>query len=415
MLNPTEHQLKSIEFIINSITTGKKIIGFIAPGGCGKTFSLKHVANDPRLSDTDITFTATTNKAASVMKKEGLKGSKTLHSAISTHIPTQMFKELTLIYELNSVGKSPEITDLVKEFLIGINVKESKLFDYKNEKILLAENKIDSFDDRVFSHYTTSDYKGGVVFIDEASMLPSKCQYNNERKMKAIGLDAVQKVFDTVVLVGDDSQLPPINGSSSFEGIEKTTLTKNMRAEDGLLRLLDCARKGDNLSNFSPKEGENVTVVASLSKGYYDMKSLIENDVVHIVYKNKTRKLITKMIRGDLSCEPTENEPIVYKGANIDEPDDCISRNEVGKFNGVIGEWDNHKQSVSGRNFDEYGEGFTYLQYGYAITAHCAQGSSYDHVIVHLDDIPHFIDKETKRQWVYTAVSRARKGVVIVF
>ena len=415
-METTQEQAKAIDFLVKSIINKKDVVGFIAPGGCGKTFSLKHLAVDPRLNDIDVTFTATTNKAASVMKMEGIGKAMTLHSAISSHIPTEAFAEAIICYEVYNESKHKRpFGDKLIDFLKDIGVKEKDFYSYRNEKELIAENDVDSFDDRVFSHYAIGEYKGGAVFIDEASMLPTASQYNRDRKLKAIGLDSAQKVFDTVILVGDDSQLPPINGKSSFQDIEKAVLTKNLRAEDGLLRVLDYARKGGNLAHFTPIEGEKVKVLPSLSNEYFKMEDLIKNKVTHIVYRNATRKQITKRIRGDLTSQPIEGEPIVYKGANIDEENDSISKNETGVFNGVIGVWENHKQSVDGRNFDEYGDGFTYLQYGYAITAHTSQGSSFDYVIVHLGDIPHFIDKETKRKWIYTAISRARKGVVIVY
>lgn len=423
MLPASDGQQNSIDFLVEAVLEKKPVVGFVAPGGCGKTFSLKHFACDPRLSGIDITFTATTNKAAAVMKKEGVKGAITLHAAISKHVPTNMFKSVIEMYALHK--KEPELIQSipsdVSEFLEEMEVPEKDFFSYKNEKELIAENGIGAFDDRVFSHYVTENYKGGVCSIDEASMLPTKSQYQKDEgkdgfpKMKAIGLDAVLKVYDTVILVGDDSQLPPINGNSSFDELEKTTLTENFRSDKGLLRLLDYARAGNNLANFEPQEGENVRIVASVGEEYFEREKLIENKVTHIVYKNKTRKDITKQIRAGLSCEPELNEPIVYKGANIDDPNSSISKNETGFFNGMMGEWENHTQTVQGRNFDEYGTGFTYLQYAYAITAHTSQGSSFDYVIVHLDDIPHFIDAETKRKWAYTAVSRARKGIVIVY
>jgi len=416
-------QQDSIDFLVDAVLDKKKCVGFIAPGGCGKTFSLKHFAKDPRLSGIDITFTATTNKAAAVMKKEGVKGAKTLHAAISKHVSTPMYTNMAAMFKLRD--KEPDAVQTfyndVADFLKEIEVKQEDFFKYKNERELIAENRIDAFDDRIFSHYVTEDYKGGVCSIDESSMLPTKSQYKKDEgkdgflKMKTIGLDSVLKVFDTVILVGDDSQLPPINGTSSFEDIEKTTLTENFRSDKGLLRLLEYAREGKNLANFIPEKGENVRIVASVGSEYFVREQLIENSVTHIVYRNKTRKEITKQIRVGLTSDPELNEPIVYKGANIDEPNDSISKNETGFFNGMMGEWENHSQVVQGRNFDEYGTGFTYLQYAYAITAHTSQGSSFDYVVVHVDDIPHFIDAETKRKWIYTAVSRARKGIVVVY
>lgn len=423
LLPLSNSQSESIDEIVGWIENREPVVGFIAPGGCGKTFSLKHIAKDSRLAGTSITFTATTNKAASVMKAEGLKNAKTLHAAISKHVSTRMYLNMESLFKTKD--KNPDLVQEfprdVNDFLEEIGVKQEDFFDYKNEKELIAENGVDAYDDRVFSHYATADYEGGVCFLDEASMLPTKSQYQKDKgpdgklKMKAIGLDAVCRVYDTVVLVGDDSQLPPINGSSSFEDIPKTTLTENFRADKGLLRILDYVRNGGNVADFVPEKGENVRVVASIGPEYFIREDLIENKVTHIVYKNKTRKEITKQVRGELSADPVQFEPIVYKGANIDTPNDSISKNETGIFNGVMGEWDNHHQVVQGRHFDEYGTGFTYLQYAYAITAHTAQGSSFDYVVVHNDDVPHFIDRDTKRKWLYTALSRARKGIVVVY
>lgn len=412
----TSGQEKSVEFIVKSIKNKEKVIAFIAPGGSGKTFSLKRIQNDPRLNNYELNFTATTNKAAFVMKEEGIEEAKTLHSAISKHIPTKAYAEVAMLYLQKQESKIElRISDVAKEFLSNIRVKEEDFYKYKNEKELISENGISAFDPLVFSHYVTGEYEGGVLFVDESSMLPSKGQYDNDGNLKSIGLNNAQKVFDTIVLVGDDSQLPPINGKSSFEGIPATRLTENLRAEKGLVRFLDYVREGGNPANFEPIDGESVKVLPSLNEQYFDREALIKNKVVHIVYRNNTRKEVTKLTRKELPSQPIEGEPIVYKGANINEPEDSISKNETGFFNGVLGEWANHKQMVNGRSFDEYGDGFTYLQYGYAITAHTSQGSSFDYVVVHVCDIPHFIDKETRRKWIYTATSRARKGIVIVY
>lgn len=414
-MQPTEEQLSAIDFIVNSILNKKDVIGFVAPGGCGKTFSLNKISKDERLKGIEISFTATTNKAVVAMKGEGIPSPKTLHSAVCKHVPTFMFMQIINWYEIKN--KENKISKLPNEalcFLNEQNLKPEDLEKYKNEKVFLAENKIDPYDDRIFSHYAISEHKGGAIFIDESSMLPTESQYKDD-KIKVIGLDVIKEIYDTVVLVGDDSQLPPINGKSSFDGIEKVTLTKNHRSDNGLLRILSYARAGEKIINFEPKIGENIKILPYLDDSYFDREKIIENKVAHIVYKNNTRKSITVKIRRGLSQEPVIDEPIVYKGANIDNPYDKIAKNETGYFNGFVGVWENHKQSISGRNFDEYNDGFTYLQYGYAITAHTAQGSSFDYVVVHLYDIPGFIDKETKRKWIYTAVSRARKGIVIAY
>ena len=81
-------------------------------------------------------------------------------------------------------------------------------------------------------------FQNTVFFVDEASMLPTKSLYEKDiddnLKLQAIGLDCLTKVYDTVVLTGDDSQLPPIKGTSSFKGTPIYHLTKNYRSNTDL-------------------------------------------------------------------------------------------------------------------------------------------------------------------------------------
>jgi len=306
-----------------------------------------------------------------------------------------------------------KLLDETLRFLADNDINESSLSsNYSNVDDFFRDLKIDSYDPVIFSHYATSGYTGGVCIVDESSMLPSKSIYK-DKKLQTIGLDIIKKVYDTVVLVGDDYQLPPINGKSSFEGIESYHLTENHRAEKDLLRLLDYARKGKSVELFVPEKGENIRIYRQFPEKHY--KESLKHNIVHIVYKNVTRREITRKIRGGDSF-PKEDEPIVYYGKNINDPGDTIAKNEIGRFVDGMGEWDNHNEYIDFSLFDEYPSDKSYskYRYGYVLTAHSAQGSSFDHVVVHTGDIPSFIDVATQVKWVYTACSRARKSVTIV-
>ena len=50
------------------------------------------------------------------------------------------------------------------------------------------------------------------------------------------------------------------------------------------------------------------------------------------------------------------------------------------------------------------------FEFAYAVTCHKAQGSEFDRVVV-IDESNLF---ENGRQWLYTAITRAKKGLVIV-
>ncbi|MBT6049359.1 MAG: AAA family ATPase [Candidatus Scalindua sp.] len=418
LTSPSIEQQNAIDAIVSCILDKKPALAFIAPAGCGKTFCLKHIAEDERLEEIPMTFTATTNKAAGIIK-EDLPTAMTLHKAISLYVATELSDEMDKFYDSKMLRGAEETVPekIILDFLseIGVSVKSFKK-ESSTEKFL-GNNKISSYDHRIFDRYVTGEYQGGVCFIDESSMLPTKGQVDDQGKLKAIGLNNAMKVFDTVVLVGDDSQLPPINGTSSFEGLDTFRLTENHRSDQSLLRLLDYARNGQPLEMFVPREDEKTIRVYQeylVPDSMYDMDTMIEHNITHIVYRNATRKSITRRIRGNDS-QPLDGEPVVYKGANIDDEDgDCISKNETGVYIDGYGEWKNHKQYVNKRHFDEYSDNYCYLQFGYAITCHISQGSSFDYVIIHVNDIPGMVDSETERKWIYTSISRARKGVIII-
>lgn len=54
------------------------------------------------------------------------------------------------------------------------------------------------------------------------------------------------------------------------------------------------------------------------------------------------------------------------------------------------------------------------FKYGYAITAHRSQGSSYDNVFIDMKDISRTRDKDTLRQLQYVSISRTRSDVTIL-
>ena len=52
------------------------------------------------------------------------------------------------------------------------------------------------------------------------------------------------------------------------------------------------------------------------------------------------------------------------------------------------------------------------FEFAHAITCHLAQGSQYDNVLVYLE---HYTDSLYFSQWLYTAITRAKKKLTIVY
>ena len=423
MIELDEQQLSAIDFLKKHILDKTPVVCLLGAGGTGKTSIIHKLETEKELDGIDLTFTATTNKAASIMRKD-IPEAITMHSAVSRYVPTELYMDLENYFDCNGENPNGTSMSLLKGTLNFLNERSQVLKDLISEHghvdSFFRTLGIEGYSPIVFSHYATSDYLGGVCLVDESSMLPEKSIYKKDdkgfMKLQTIGLDILTKIYDTVVLIGDDMQLPPINGTSSFENKPQFHLTKNYRSETDLLRLLQYAREGKSLELFVPEKGENIRLINSVNDNVFEDSRNLELDIVHIVYKNNTRRNITRRIRGN-DPQPNDGEPIVYYGANINDPGDTVSKNEIGYYEDGYGEWENHRQVINARNFDEYNTDpkiYSMLRYGYVLTCHAAQGSSFDYVIVHLGDIPGFIDQETQKKWCYTAVSRARKGVILV-
>ena len=419
----THKQFEAIEFLKKAMLKKEKVVGLFGAGGVGKTSIVHKLLEMKDLNNISITITATTNKAASILRKD-IPTAITMHKAISKFVPTELYTELEnyfLSEGENTNGSKISLTDKTLDFLKEKSQDVKKLLTHEDVDSFFRNNDIGGYDPIVFSHYATAPYTGGVCVVDEASMLPAKSIYkkdeNGSMKLQTIGLDILTGIYDTVILSGDSKQLPPISGTSSFEGINSVELTENFRSEKDLLRLLQYARDGKSLELFNPLKGESIRVLRRLPKKYIEASRDLNLDIVHIVFRNVTRQNITRMIRGQ-SSTPKKGEKIVYYGKNIndDKNNIYIAKNEIGIFDGIQGIWDNYDEFIQYDLFDEYPSNKKYskYRYGYALTAHSAQGSSFDHGVVHLYDIPGFIDIETQIKWCYTAVSRFRKSVTII-
>jgi len=412
-------QEESLYFLVDSVESNKPIVALIGAGGTGKSEILsrfKPLYKSYENNDKKIFYTATTNKAVSRLKAD-IPGATTLHSAVSMPKYTPLYENLEDYFE--KMPSDPERKVRYKknylfrsdtlEFLQDNRI-EIKKFDSHLDIIFSLGLSV--FDKPFFDRYIVKDrIINSVVLIDEASMLSTKSEYK-VGSLVTIGVDTASMVFDNIILVGDSSQLPPINGKSSFDSVESYELTKNFRSEKDLLHAIQWARDGKSFYNYVPEEEDtNVRVVNNISKQWY-INTYGQDNVVHICYTNKTRHLITKRVREERKGRPEIGEPIILRGNSVNG----VSKGEIGIYDGEYIVFESGKILLRKyHNFDEYEkEKWSIFQFAYASTAHMYQGSAADHVIIHLYDIPTFIDIETRRKWIYTAVSRARKSITII-
>lgn len=424
-----ENQEAAINFLANNINSDEnRVIGLFGGGGTGKSTILRALTQHDDVNPADLMFSATTNKAVSRLA-EDIETVVTVHKAICTPVFTEAYKNICDFFnekQTKEIKKRIEADSSYKHslnFEFSIKAKELinqlvgyKIDDAKDELEYFAKNKINTFDSRLFKRYKLNEpeEKSTVLIIDEASMLPATSNYDKFSNLKTIGLDVVLQVFNKVILVGDSMQLPPVQGKdSSLDNIPHHELTKNYRSDKGLQDLITYARNGKHLSMYKSKAGENVRVISEVPDSYYEETKKREHQIVHICYKNATRKSIVKRIRGN-DGKPLDGEPVIYRGAQKD----TVNKGDIGfyiKKDNVMYFNEDYAQFFTQRMYmDEYTDSYGMFQFAYAMTAHMSQGSEFDHVVVYLNDIPPFISGEIYHKWVYTAVSRARKSVTIV-
>lgn len=272
-----------------------------------------------------------------------------------------------------------------------------------------------------------TDFKYSLIVIDEASMVTED-----------IWNDLLS--FNIPILaVGDHGQLPPIN--SSFNLMNKPNLKLEeiyrQEADNPIIKISEIARKegkipfdmfGRGVKKIHKEEDSSQEILADV------FESFDQNTMVLCGY-NSSRVKLNKDIRSlhfDKEIPQVGDRVICLKN----------NRNE-NIYNGMMGNiLDISKERLHGfsyyeteisLDFEEYTfwgkisinqfnsptfidlkmRDINYFDFGYALTVHKAQGSQARKVIVFEERFPK-MDDEAFSRWLYTAVTRAEKELIIV-
>ena len=380
--------------------------------GTGKTFLIDHAVKELGLeAGRSAVFVAPTGKAASVLLRSGTPAS-TVHSLIYT-------REEDIEVDENGEVISERFLRFVKKPSIDSQIK--------------------------------------LIVVDETSMVSDEVL----RDLLSFG---VKCLFS-----GDPAQLPPVGGTNTLLTMPCATLTQIVRQEEDnpIIRLASLARAGKTIP-FG-HYGDSVSVMSRNALTPAVRRKLFLDADQIIVGTNRTRENINREIRSYLGISasavlPVEGEKLICTLNNWGKKID-----EEGNFhlvNGIIGVCRNVEEGEDGlgkldfkadflnvtvedlpfdtgvfregRYYHGYGDTAYFLQGGtlvheknfemlrkfkvrredavcrfefaYAVTCHKAQGSEYDFVVVF--DESRFFDEGAR--WLYTAITRAKKRLVIL-
>ncbi len=369
--------------------------------GTGKTTLLKYTVTQTLglVPDESVAFVTPTGKAATVLIRNGIPAT-TLHR---------------LIY-----------TSITEEQEVDVNGKKIKI-----EKL-------------TFRRRESIDKSIKLIVLDEASMISDGVLFD----LAEYGVK--------ILLCGDNAQLPPIEGlNSSLKNPDYTLKTiVRQQLDNPIIRLSEMAREG----KFIPygKYGDCVSVMNKrIFTGARRINYLLKADQI-ICGTNKTRTRINDEIRAFLKrgALPENGDKLICTLNNWEQFIDGDYRFNL--VNGIIGTahdpfYDGstgigftqfkpefldelcpealpfdtgiftdgqyrYKHGDYFEKFDENGEpvgAFTLnrFEYGYCISCHKAQGSEFDNVVVFDES---FAFKEDKNRWLYTAITRARKKLILL-
>ena len=368
--------------------------------GTGKTTLLKYtVTQTLGLTEESVAFVTPTGKAATVLLRQGIPAT-TVHRLIYQSITTETEVEIN-----------------------GKLIKIEKLSFKRRENI---------------------DKSIKLIVLDEASMVSDEILWD----LMEFGVK--------ILLCGDNAQLPPVEGFNTYLKEPNVTLKQIVRQQldNPIIMLSEMAREGKYIP-FG-RYGNNATVLSKRQFLGEKRKHYLTKADQIICGINKTRSAINNELRVmlGLGVMPENGDKLICTINNWEQFIDSDYRYNL--VNGIIGTVYNpfydsstgigymqfkvdfldeicpdalpfdtgiftegryrYKHGDYFEKFNEDGEpvgAFTLnrFEYGYCISCHKAQGSEFDNVVV-FDESYAF--KEDKNRWLYTAITRAKKKLILL-
>lgn len=372
-------------------TQNKQVIEVSGAAGTGKTTLIKYFIDRLELKMENVLFVAFMGKAAVQMARTGLPA-KTIHSAIYDYV--------------ESIARDEDGKMIIKSNGKPKIIHRFELKDHLSKKIKL-------------------------IVVDEGSMVDPN-----------IGRDLLSFNIPVVVL-GDLNQLPPVFGDPFFLKEPDIILKQIMRQaeNDPIVWLANQVLDGNELK---PGVYGNSAVIRKSDITDFNLKKA---DMI-ITGTNKLRyninQYMRESIKGIKKLEyPHVNEKVICKknnwgqsiGDNIYLMNgltgfvDTIYRESYNKksmkmdfrpdfskkiFRGIEFDY-KHMYSVPGTTSENDSNPYNFLydkfEYGYVITTHSSQGSSWENVLYFHEP---FLSGDDNKKLLYTGITRASKSVVIV-
>ena len=421
---PSPQQAAAIRAIVewySNLNRTTQVFRLFGYAGSGKSTITRYVIEELGLEPMNrqgggagVLFAAFTGKAALVMTRKGTPAS-TIHSLIyrvSEATPEEIARVEKELFDLQrTLHRMPPAERAFAE--TQIRRLQLRLADIHKPQFLLNEKSLVRDAD--------------LIVLDEVSM---------------VGLEMAADLLafgKPILVLGDPGQLPPIKGEGAFTNVEPDVMLTEIHRQAGesaILRLATMARHGESIpygahdahvwkmrrSDVAPDQlvrggqvicGRNATRIHL--NGAMKQAAGFTNTHPH----GSGEKIICLKNRHDLglvngmfvSLADVRNEgPLDFSATVTTEDGVAIG----GRQRFYKGHYDDHVTPDPDRFRRDWKQVRSLIEtvWGYAITAHKSQGSSWPNVIVYDDGLGR--TAEDRARWLYTAITRAERGLVIL-
>ncbi|MEW5704826.1 MAG: ATP-dependent RecD-like DNA helicase [Pseudomonadota bacterium] len=413
--------IAAIEDWFRRRTREQQVFRLFGYAGTGKTTITRHAIGELGLEPMDRTggaggvlYAAFTGKAALVMTRKGTPAS-TIHSLIykvSEATPEEIER---VTRELETLRKGLRSMGPAERSFAETQIRrlELRLADIHQPRFILNEQSLVRDAD--------------LIVLDEVSMVGAEM---------ASDLLAFGK---PILVLGDPGQLPPIKGDGAFTDADPDVMLTDIHRQaetSAIIRLATLARQ-----SMPIPYGEHDDFVWKMRRSDIGPHQFLKGGQV-ICGRNATRLFL------NTAMKQAAGFPYAYP-RGLGEKIICLkNRHDLGLVNGMFLDLSDIRDesplafsasvrtedgaSVPGRqrfykgHFDDHVaydaerlrrdwrdmRGLVESVWGYAITCHKAQGSQWENVIVYDDGLGR--TAEDRARWLYTAITRAEQGLVIL-
>lgn len=384
-------------------------------GGTGKTTLLGYLAKSFAAEDRLVAYVSYTGRAASILQRKlAAQGVQTTRKPIRSQGDAEAGERYFASDDAAELPLCTTIHGLLYRPVVDPQTSEL----------------------RGWAKRASLDRAYDLIVVDEASMVSDEIL----RDIQAHGVP--------LLAVGDHGQLPPVRAHGSLMQNPHLRLEQiHRQAEKSpIIRLAHHVRNGGRLSEFNgydaavkilPRAKAAAEIAAALTGAGSRL------DVATLCWTNKNRVQLNAMTRKALGYSGTprkgelficlKNTPPVYNGmrgilsddsrldrwilnGHLKFPDEDVE----GDFIMCASQFNREKTFASLDEIRAAGIDVWSLpaagdlfDFGYALTAHKAQGSTLQHALVYFDR-PEKPSDDDYRRWAYTAISRAASRLTIL-